>query len=104
MQFASASLRLQVGVLALKVGQAGLQALQATSAALDLYEQIIEPHTSKQEGVQPVPPDTPQMLPSIHAIWSPLIGALKVGAAAQAGTKLSIKDIRKAKVFVNMLQ
>lgn len=82
------ALRLQVGVLALKVGQAGLQALQATSAALDLYEQIIEPHTSKQEGVQPVPPDTPQMLPSVHAIWSPLIGALQVGLAAGSESKV----------------
>lgn len=68
----------QVGVLALKVGHMGLKALQATSKALDLYEQVIEPHTSKQDGVQPPPPDTPQLLPSLHAIWSPLMGALQV--------------------------
>lgn len=69
---------IEVAVLALRVGQVGLNALQATTKALDLYEQIIEPHTSKQEGVQPPPPDTPQLLPSVHAIWSPLVGALKV--------------------------
>ena len=70
----------QVAVLAMRVGQVGLNALQATTKALDLYEQVIEPHTSKQEGVQPPPPDTPQLLPSVHIIWSPLIGALKVAS------------------------
>ena len=85
----------------------GLNALQATSNALDLYEQVIEPHTNKQEGVQPPPPDTPQMLPSVHAIWSPLMGALKVALCicylAASTTKHVAADPqhRLTSVFVN---
>lgn len=69
---------MQVGLLASKVGLLSLTALHATTAALDLYEQVITPVTSKQEGVGPPPPDTPQLLPSVHAIWGALIGALQV--------------------------
>ena len=68
----------QVGLLALKVGHVALRALHSTTAALDLYEQVIVPVTSKQEGVQPPPPDTPQMLPSVHILWGSLVGALRV--------------------------
>lgn len=68
----------QVGLLALKVGHAALRALHSTTAALDLYEQVIIPVTSKQEGVQPPPPDTPHMLPSVHVLWGALVGALRV--------------------------
>lgn len=68
----------QVGLLALKVGHVALRALHSTTAALDLYEQVIIPVTSKQEGVQPPPPDTPQMLPSIHVLWGALVGTLRV--------------------------
>ncbi len=68
----------QVALLASKVGLVALRALHSTTAALDLYEQVISPITSKQEGVGPPPPDTPQLLPSVHAIWGPLVGALRV--------------------------
>ncbi|DBA68248.1 TPA: hypothetical protein ACH3X2_013864 [Trebouxia sp. C0005] len=68
---------LKVGLLASKVGLVALKALHATTAALDLYEQAITPVTSKKEGVGPPPSDTPQLLPSVHAIWGPLIGALR---------------------------
>lgn len=68
----------QVGLLALKVGHVALRALHSTTSALDLYEQVITPVTSKQEGVQPPPPDTPQMLPSVHVLWGALVGALRV--------------------------
>ncbi|DBA77508.1 hypothetical protein WJX77_009976 [Trebouxia sp. C0004] len=71
------SATLKVGLLASKVGLVALKALHATTAALDLYEQVITPVTSKQEGVGPPPPDTPQLLPSVHAIWGPLVGALR---------------------------
>ena len=73
-----AVLMLQVGLLALKVGHGALRALHSTTAALDLYEQVISPVTSKQEGVRPPPPDTPQLLPSVHVLWGALVGALKV--------------------------
>lgn len=69
---------MQVGLLASKVGLLALTALHATTAALDLYEHVITPVTSKQEGVGPPPPDTPQLLPSVHAIWGALVGALRV--------------------------
>ena len=71
----------QVGLLALKVGHVALRALHSTTAALDLYEQVIVPVTSNQEGVQPPPPDTPQMLPSVHTLWGALVGALRVSFA-----------------------
>ena len=68
----------QVGLLALKVGHAALRALHSTTAALELYENVISPVISQQEGVQPTPPDTPPMLPSVHMLWGPLVGALRV--------------------------
>lgn len=68
----------QVGLLALKVGHVALRALHSTTAALDLYEQVIIPVTSTQEGVQPPPPATPHMLPSVHTLWGALVGALRV--------------------------
>ncbi len=64
-----------------------LRALHATTAALDLYEQVITPVTSKQEGVGPPPPDTPQLLPSVHAIWGPLVGALRVSCRHYANNQ-----------------
>ncbi|KAL3144083.1 hypothetical protein ABBQ32_003877 [Trebouxia sp. C0010 RCD-2024] len=76
------SANLKVGLLALKVGHGALRALHSTTAALDLYEQVISPVTSKQEGVRPPPPDTPQLLPSIHVLWGALVGVLKDGRRA----------------------
>lgn len=71
---------LQVGLLASKIGLMALKALHSTTGALELYEQVITPATSEQEGVGPgpPPPDTPQLLPSVHAIWGPIVGALRV--------------------------
>ena len=80
---------LQVGLLASKVGLIALKALHSTTAALELYENVLTPISSKQAGVGPPPPETPQMLPSVHAMWGPLVGALKVSVAnvaCHAGT------------------
>ncbi|KAL0049229.1 hypothetical protein WJX82_009193 [Trebouxia sp. C0006] len=71
------SATLKVGLLASKVGLVALKTLHATTAALDLYEQVITPVTSKQEEIGPPPPDTPQLLPIVHAMWGPLVGALR---------------------------
>ena len=77
--FISELLLLQVALLATKVGLTALKALHSITAALELYENVLTPISSKQEGVGPPAPDTPQMLPSVHAMWGPLMGALKVG-------------------------
>lgn len=76
----------QVGLLALKVGHVAIRALHSTTAALDLYEQVISPVTNKQKGVQPPPPDTPQMLPSVHILWGALAGALRVRPSTSTPT------------------
>ena len=56
----------------------GLSALQDTTAALDLFEQVITPHLEREDAIQPVQPDTPKMLPSVHAMWGFLVTALQV--------------------------
>ena len=56
----------------------GLSALQDTTAALDLFEQVITPHLERGDAIQPVQPDTPKMLPSVHVMWGFLVTALQV--------------------------
>lgn len=68
----------QVLLLAMDVARGALQALQQTSAVLDIHENRIKPNVRKKTSVEPVPPETPQLLPTIHALWSPLVNSLKV--------------------------
>ena len=62
----------------MEVAEAALSVLGATSAALSCHEQRIEPLVKGRDSVQPVQPETPQLLPAVHALWAPLLQALKV--------------------------
>lgn len=62
----------------MKVSEAALRTLAATSAAMDIQEQRITPLVKPRDDVQPVQPETPQLLPCVHALWAPLVHALKV--------------------------
>ena len=62
----------------MEVSEAALSALAATSAALDCHEQRIGPLVQSRDSVQPVQPETPQLLPVVHSLWAPLLQALKV--------------------------
>ena len=68
----------QAALLAMEVCVWGLSALQDTTAALDLFEQVITPHLAREDAIQPVQPDTPKMLPSVHVMWGFLVTALQV--------------------------
>lgn len=62
----------------MEVAEAALRTLASTSAALDTQEQRITPLVKPRVAVQPVQPETPQLLPHIHTLWAPLVQALKV--------------------------
>ncbi|GAB4823772.1 hypothetical protein N2152v2_010818 [Parachlorella kessleri] len=68
---------LQVAVQALSVCTAGLRCLRATTLALELDEYQVEPVVAKAADVAPPDPLTPKLLPSVHLLWMPLMGALK---------------------------
>ena len=70
----------QVALLAMEVAEAALRTLACTSAALDIQEQRITPLVKPRDAVQPVQPEVPQLLPSIHTLWAPLVQTLKVSA------------------------
>lgn len=63
----------------MKVSEAALKTLAATSAAMDIQEQRITPLVKPRDDVQPVQPETPQLLPCVHALWAQLVHALAVG-------------------------
>lgn len=72
---------MQVALLAMQVAIGAVQTLVATSQVKELRDQGIEPLVSQRggaSGVQPLPPDTPQMLPMVHLVWGPLMAAVKV--------------------------
>ncbi|CAL5218647.1 g350 [Coccomyxa viridis] len=71
------SKHLQVALLAMEVAEAALRTLACTSAALDIQEQRITPLVKPRDAVQPVQPEVPQLLPSIHTLWAPLVQTLK---------------------------
>ena len=75
---AAESSPVQAALLAMEVCVWGLSALQNTTAALDLFEQVITPHLAREDAIQPVQPDTPKMLPSVHVMWGFLVTALQV--------------------------
>lgn len=65
---------------------AGLRCLEATTLALELAEHRVEPYVRRRSEVLPPDPLTPKLLPSVHVLWSPLMGALKVcGHNARGG-------------------
>ena len=62
----------------MEAGRAALRTLRATSATLDALERA-EPLLRAKAAVEPVPDETPKLLPTIHALWQPLVAALKAG-------------------------
>ncbi len=70
----------QVVLLAMDAARSALRTLQHTSAVLDIHEYRIKAAVRKKTSVEPVAPETPQLLPTIHALWSPLVQSLKVPA------------------------
>ena len=99
---ASISLPVKVALLAMEVSEAALSALGATSAALGCHEQRIEPLVRSRDSVQPVQPETPQLLPVVHTLWAPVLQALKVGQLPLMATLLpAMRMILSAgKIFV----
>ena len=73
---------------ALSVCTAGLRCLRATTLALELDEYQVEPFVAKPADVTPPDPLTPKLLPSVHLLWTPLMGALKVGNEALVGGRV----------------
>ena len=69
---------LQASIQAMDVSLVALQSLQFTAVALDLYEHVITPHVMQADQVQPLPPETPKMLPMVHAVWGFLRTSLQV--------------------------
>lgn len=65
-------------MLALEVGREGLDALTATQAFVDTWYRQLEPYLNKRDVVEPNLPQIPAMLPHVHTLWAPLLGALKV--------------------------
>ncbi len=68
----------QVALLALDVGQLALQVLSQVSAVLDIQERRIAPRVQPKNSIEPVAPETPQLLPAVHVFWSTLAASLKV--------------------------
>ena len=69
--------------MAMEVVIGALQVLRCTSEAREVREQRLEPHIRPRGGagaVQPLPPETPQLLPMVHLSWGPLLAAIKVRA------------------------
>jgi hypothetical protein len=62
----------------MEVSEAALRTLAATTAAMDVQEQRVTPLVKPRDSVQPVQPETPQLLPCVHVLWAPLVHALKV--------------------------
>jgi len=69
--------RAQVALLAMEVGQSALGALRSVSAALDVQERLIAPRVQPKNAVEPVAPDTPQLLPAVAMFWGTLAASLK---------------------------
>jgi hypothetical protein len=67
----------QVALLAMEVGQSALGALRSVSAALDVQERLIAPRVQPKNAVEPVAPDTPQLLPAVAVFWGTLAASLK---------------------------
>ncbi len=70
-------------LLAMEAARAALRALRATTATLDALERAA-PLLRAKSAVEPVPEETPKLLPAIHALWQPLAAALKAGSPPPA--------------------
>lgn len=83
------------------VARSALQTLQHTSALLDIYEYRIKMSVQKKTSVEPVPPETPQLLPTVHALWSPLVQSLKVPAKIKQAA-VSVTSVTRWQVPVQL--
>ena len=73
-------LLVQTTVAAVPVLVQSLRVLRATTSAMKLAEQQIEPCVRPRSATEPVLPDVPKVLPALHLAWSPLMAVLKVMA------------------------
>lgn len=78
----------QVALLALDVGQLALQVLGQVSTVLDTQERRIAPCVQPKNNIEPVAPETPQLLPAVHVFWSTLATSLKVRGSLPRPTLL----------------
>ena len=73
-------LLVQTAVAAVPVLVQSLRVLRATTSAMQLAEQQIEPCVRPRSATEPVLPDVPKVLPALHLAWTPLMAVLKVMA------------------------
>lgn len=64
-------------MLAAEVASTALTALAASSVALDTEAAVFEELVLRPASIQPVRPEAPKLLPAIHTLWAPLLGALR---------------------------
>ncbi|KAK9867939.1 hypothetical protein WJX84_006608 [Apatococcus fuscideae] len=71
-----------------------LHTLAATTAALDVLEDVLWPGVEADGNLEAPPPTTPKLLPSVHIFWAPLMAALQDKRAAVAEQALhSLADM-----------
>lgn len=75
---------LPVAVQALGVCLQALRVLQAATLTAELDQYQIQPLVRRRGDMTPADPEIPRLLPSVHLLWQPVIGALKVGRARAA--------------------
>ena len=71
-------LLVQIKLAAVSVLVQSLSVLRATTTALTVAEQQIEPCVQPRSASEPVLPDVPKVLPALHLAWSPCMAVLKV--------------------------
>ena len=69
---------LQVVLGAMDLCCRALHTLKATTASLDVLEDVLWPGVEKRGQLDAPPPTTPKLLPSVHLFWAPLVAALQV--------------------------
>ena len=69
---------MQVVLGALELCCRALHTLAATTAGLDVLEDVLWPGVEANGNLEAPPPTTPKLLPSVHLFWAPLMSALQV--------------------------
>ena len=68
----------QVVLGAMELCCRALHTLTATTASLDVLEDVLWPGVEAKGNLEAPPPTTPKLLPSVHLFWAPLLAALQV--------------------------
>ena len=69
---------MQVALAAMAVLEQSLKVLRATTSALRVAEQEVEPCIVPRSATEPLAPEVPKVLPVLHLAWAPLMAVLKV--------------------------